>query len=156
MPLSFTAFNAHALDIGKLAPPLKAKLLDGTQFSLASETGNVVIINFWATYCEPCRAEMPALEAYYQKHRAEGLVLLGISIDDPKDEAKVRGVMGAFNYPAALAQDASFESYGRIWHIPLTFVIDRHGDTRKDGWYVENGINLPLLEQTVTPLLREQ
>jgi peroxiredoxin len=154
--VSLTVSSAHVLDIGKPAPALEAKLLDGTPFSLASATGKVVIINFWATYCEPCRAEMPALDAYYRKHRAEGLVLIGISIDDPNDEAKVRNAMGAFGFPAALAQNASFEGYGRIWHIPLTFVIDRHGNTRKDGWYVENGIDLPLLERTVTPLLQEQ
>lgn len=153
---SVTASNAHALDAGKPAPPLTARLLDGTPFSLASETGKVVIVNFWATYCAPCRAEMPALEAYYLKHRSEGLVLLGISIDDPGDEAKVRKVMGAFGYPSALAQNANFEGYGRIWHIPLTFVIDRRGNTRKDGWYVENGIDAPLLEQVVTPLLQEK
>jgi len=154
--LSLMASSAEALDIGKPAPALEAKLLDGTSFSLASTTGKVIIVNFWATYCEPCRAEMPALDAYYRKHRAEGLMLLGISIDDPSDEAKVRKIMGAFSYPAALGQDASFEGYGRVWHIPLTFVIDRRGNTRKDGWYVENGIDLPLLEKIVTPLLKEQ
>jgi thiol-disulfide isomerase/thioredoxin len=148
--------SAYALDIGKPAPPLEAKLLDGTRFSLASATGKVVIVNFWATWCKPCRAEMPALDAYYQKYRAEGVILLGISMDDPKDEAKVRNVMGAFSFPAALAQNASFEGYGRIWRIPLTFVIDRHGNTRKDAWYGDPGIDLPLLERVVTPLLQEQ
>jgi thiol-disulfide isomerase/thioredoxin len=151
-----TVPSAYALDIGKPAPALEAKLLDGTSFSLASATGKVIVVNFWATYCEPCRAEMPALDAYYRKHRAEGLILLGISIDDPNDEAKVRKVMGAFSYPAALAHDASFDGYGRIWYIPVTFVIDRHGNTRKDGWYSNAGIDLPLLERTVTPLLQEQ
>src|SRR5208282_791575 len=154
--LSLTVSSADALDIGKPAPALEAKLLDGTSFSLASTTGKVIIVNFWATYCEPCRAEMPALDAYYRKHHAEGLVLLGISIDDPSDAAKVRTVMSAFSFPGALAQDAHFEKYGRIWHIPLTFVIDRHGNTRQDGWYIENGIDLPLLDKTVTPLLQEK
>ncbi len=154
--VSLTASAAHALDIGKSAPALEAKLLDGTPFSLAAATGKVIIINFWATYCEPCRVEMPALDAYYRKHSAEGLMLVGISIDDPSDEAKVRNVMSVFSFPGALAQDARFEKYGRIWHIPLTFVIDRHGNTRQDGWYVENGIDLPLLEKTVTPLLQEK
>ncbi len=153
--VSLTASAAHALEIGKPAPALDARLLDGTPFSIAAATGKVIIVNFWATYCEPCRAEMPALDGYYRKHRAEGLVLLGISIDDPSDAAKVRTVMSAFSFPGALAQDARFEKYGRIWHIPLTFVIDRHGNTRQDGWYVENGIDLPLLEKTVTPLLQE-
>ena len=147
------AAHSYAADVGNPAPPIEAKLLDGTQFSLAGTSGNVVIVNFWATWCVPCRAEMPALDAYYQKHRAEGLQLLAISMDDPRDEAKVREVMRAFTFSAALARDASFKSYGRIWRIPLTFIIDRRGILRKDGWYGAAGIDLPLLESTVTPLL---
>ncbi|SRR5579871_5197460 len=148
------AIRSGAADVGDPAPPLQAKLLDGSQFSLAGSAGNVVIVNFWATWCVPCRAEMPALDAYYQKHRAEGLQLLAVSMDDPRDEPKVREVMRAFGFPAALAQDASFKAYGRIWRIPLTFVIDRRGILRKDGWYGSAGIDLPLLESTVTPLLQ--
>jgi thiol-disulfide isomerase/thioredoxin len=149
-----TTTQSNAVDVGQLAPALEAKLLDGTQFSLAAATGKVVIVNFWATWCEPCRAEMPALEAYYQKHRAEGLQMLAISMDAPRDEPKVREIMRAFSFSAAIARDASFKPYGRIWRIPLTFVIDRQGVLRKDGWYGDPGIDLPLLESTVTPLLR--
>jgi thiol-disulfide isomerase/thioredoxin len=145
---------ANAIEVGKPAPPLEAKLLDGTQFSMNATAGNVVIINFWATWCVPCRAEMPALDAFYQKHRTEGLQLLAISMDDPRDEPKMREVMSAFTFPAALARDASFKPYGRIWRIPLTFVVDRRGILRKDGWYGDAGIDLPLLESTVTPLLQ--
>ena len=153
--LSLTA-QAGAIEAGKPAPALEAKLLDGSQFSLAASAGNVVIVNFWATWCVPCRAEMPALDAYYRKHRTEGLQLIAISMDDPRDEPKMREVMRAFAFPAALARDASFKAYGRIWRIPLTFVIDRRGVLRKDGWYGEAGIDLPLLESTVTPLLQMQ
>jgi thiol-disulfide isomerase/thioredoxin len=153
---SLAASSAYGLDLGKPAPTVDAKLLDGTSFSSAALASKVIIINFWATYCEPCRAEMPALDAYYRKHRPEGLALLAISIDDPADAAKVRKVMQAFSFPAALAQDASFTRYGRIWHIPLTFVIDRRGNLRKESWYVENGIDLPSLEAVVSPLLQEK
>jgi thiol-disulfide isomerase/thioredoxin len=146
--------HANAIEVGKPAPPLEAKLLDGTQFSLAAMAGNVVIVNFWASWCEPCRAEMPALEAYYQKHRAEGLQLLAISMDESSDEPKVRELMRGFSFRAALARDASIKPYGRIRRIPLTFVIDRRGILRKDGWYGDAGIDLQLLESTVTPLLQ--
>ena len=146
---------SFAVDIaeGKPAPSMELKFLDGTRFSLAEQTGKVVVINFWATWCAPCRAEMPALEAYYQKHRAEGLQMIAISMDNPKDEAKVREVMQAFAFTAAMAKDANIKSYGRIWRIPLTFVIDRRGILRKDGWYGDPGIDLPMLDKTVTPLL---
>ena len=146
---------ANALEVGKVAPAVEAKLLDGAPFVLADQAGKVVIINFWATWCVPCRAEMPAIEAYYQKHRAEGLQIIAISMDDAKDEAKVREVMRAFTFSATMVRDASIKGYGRIWRIPLTFVIDRHGILRKDGWFDDPGIDGPLLEKVVTPLLLE-
>lgn len=145
--------TAHAVDVGKAAPALETKLLDSTNFSLAEQVGKVVIINFWATWCVPCRAEMPAIDAYYQKHRSEGLQIVAISMDDPKDEGKVREVMGAFTFPAAMVRDSKIKGYGRIWRIPLTFVIDRRGVVRKDGWYGDPGIDDALLEKIVTPLL---
>ena len=146
--------QARGPEVGKAAPPYQAKLLDGSQLSDVDQHGDVVILNFWATWCVPCRAEMPALEAYYQQHRTEGLKLIAISMDDPGDEAKVRQVMATFSFPAAMARDANFKGYGRIWRIPLTFVIDRGSILRKDGWYGDAGIDLPMLEKSVTPLLR--
>ena len=147
------AATAHAIKEGEPAPSLEAKLLDGKPFSLAAASGKVIVVNFWATWCEPCRAEMPALDAYYQKHRAEGLEIVAISMDQPADESKVREVMRAFTFDAGLGRDASFRGYGRIWRLPLTFVIDRKGILRKDGWYGDPGIDAPLLEKIVTPLL---
>ena len=139
---------------GKSAPPLKAALLDGTSFELAQAAGDVVIVHFWATWCKPCRVEMPAIEEYYRKHRAEGLRVLAISMDEPDDEAKVREAMRAFSFQGALAESADFKEYGRIWRLPLTFVIDRKGVLRKDGWYGRPSLELKDLEKTVTPLLR--
>ena len=150
------AAHAYALGDGKPAPAFEAKLLDGSTSSLAGSTGKVIVINFWATWCVPCREEMPALEAYYQKHREEGLQLLAISMDEPADDQKVLDFMRAFSFPAAFVRDANTKNYGRIWRIPLTFVIDRQGILRKDGWYGDPKIDLPLLEKVVTPLLLQR
>jgi cytochrome c biogenesis protein CcmG/thiol:disulfide interchange protein DsbE len=147
------AVSAYPIEEGKPAPAFEVKLLDGNSFTLAAASGKVVIVNLWATWCGPCRAEMPALEAYYQKHKAEGLELVAISMDQPSDEPKVREVMRAFTFPAGMMRDSKFREYGRIWRIPLTFVIDRNGILRKDGWYGDPGIDLSSLEKTVTPLL---
>jgi cytochrome c biogenesis protein CcmG/thiol:disulfide interchange protein DsbE len=139
---------------GKPAPRAEAKLLDGSTFSLADQAGKVVLLNFWATWCTPCRKEMPALEAYYEKHRSEGLEMLAISVDAPKDESKVREFMRAYTFPAAMGGNAGIKDYGRIWRVPLTFVIDRQGILRKDAWHGDPIIDLEQLEKLVTPLLQ--
>jgi hypothetical protein len=82
------------------------------------------------------------------------LVLLAVSWDDPRDEAKVRELMKDYSFPAALARDADLRGYGRIWRLPLTFVIDKRGVLHKDDWYGDPGLDVPLLEKTITPLLR--
>ena len=143
-----------AVTEGKPAPSIDAKLLDGTSFKLEGEAGNVVIVNFWASWCAPCRQEMPALETYYQQHKAEGLRIVAISMDDPEDDNQVRAIMRDFSYPAAFKRDADYKGYGRIWRMPMTFIIDRQGILRKDGSVGEPKIDLPMLEKNVTPLLQ--
>ena len=154
---SLLASSAIAADLeGRPAPPLEATLLDGAHLRLADLAGKVVLINYWATWCEPCRKEMPALDAYYGRHRDEGFVVLAVSMDDPADIAKVREAAKAFAFPAALSKNVSARAYGRIWRIPITFVIDRVGVVRKSGWFVGSGFDDAALEATVTPLLREK
>jgi thiol-disulfide isomerase/thioredoxin len=154
--LAFIHTSAYAIEEGKLAPPLIAKLLDGKLFSTESAKGEVVIVNFWATWCPPCRQEMPAFESYYQKHQHQGLRIIAVSLDDPADLAKVREVMSDYTFDAAMEGGSQHKGYGRIWRLPLTFVIDRKGVLRKDGWYGAAGIDLPLLEKVVTPLFEEK
>jgi len=108
----------------------------------------------WATWCAPCREEMPALDAYYRQHRDEGFVLIALSMDDPKDSAKVLEMMKPYSFPVGLARDAEMNGYGRIWRLPLTFVVDRKGILRKDQWHGDPALDAQLLEQGITPLLR--
>jgi cytochrome c biogenesis protein CcmG/thiol:disulfide interchange protein DsbE len=146
--------HAWAIEVGKPAPNIEAKLINGQTFNLAAEAGKVVIVNFWASWCDPCRQEMPALETYYRQHKNEGLRIVAISMDDPSDEHVVREVMRQYSYPAAFKRDANYEGYGRIWRMPMTFVIDRQGILRKDGSVGEPKIDLPTLDKVVTPLLK--
>jgi thiol-disulfide isomerase/thioredoxin len=145
---------AWAIAEGKPAPALTATLFDGSRFDLASARGKVVLVNFWATWCAPCRAEMPAIDAFYRKHRGDGLVVVAVSMDRPADEAKARAVMEDYAFGAAFAKDASFKGYGRIWRLPLTFVVDREGVLRRDDWYEDPGIDAAKLDAVVLPLLR--
>lgn len=136
------------------APVVRAELIDGGTFDSMEHHGKVIVLNFWASWCRPCREEMPALDAYYRAHRAEGLEVIAISIEEPGDLPKVRQAMKDFGFPAALAADGQIEGYGRLWRIPVTFVIDRRGVLRFDGFKFARTLDVPILEKIVTPLLR--
>lgn len=162
-PLHFLLFATVALTaqlcaaadiaVGKPAPEITARTLDGSTMRIAGATSKVTIVNFWATWCAPCREEMPAIQAYYDKHKAEGLQVLAISMDNPSATAEVKRIAQPFTYPIAMKSDADFKGLGRIWRMPSTFVIDRNGVLRRNGHEGEPTVDLATLEATVTPLL---
>jgi cytochrome c biogenesis protein CcmG/thiol:disulfide interchange protein DsbE len=154
--LLFFSVAALALDVGKLAPPYDITLLDGRPFTIEANKGKVVILHFWATWCVPCRKEMPELDRYFRKHHDQGLEMVAISMDDPEDEAKVREAMKTYHFEGALIRQAKMRGYGRIWRIPLTFVIDRKGVLRSDGWFEDSGLDERALDNIVSPLLLDK
>jgi len=135
------------------APALTATLLDGTRFALSDALGRVVLINFWATWCAPCREELPALEAFYRQYRERGLVILAVSLDEPGALDAVRAAMRGYTFSAALASQARYRGYGRIWRVPMTFVVDRQGRLREDLTAGTLQVDQVFLEQHVAPLL---
>jgi len=153
--LLLSAFAAAAeLQEGLPAPAIRAELLDGGTFDSAKHHGKVILLNFWASWCKPCREEMPALDAYYRAHHGDGFELIAINIEGPGDIAKVRRALKDFSFPAAVAASAQTEGYGRLWRLPVSFVIDRRGILRFDGFKFAKALDLPTLEKIVTPLLR--
>jgi thiol-disulfide isomerase/thioredoxin len=151
----FAMPGARALEEGKHVPYFEITLADGKIFKSSEARGEVVVVNLWATWCTFCREEMPALETYYQRHKGEGLRMIAVSMDEAGDDAKVREVMQAYSYPAGVGPASNLKAFGRIWRLPMTFVIDRDGILRKDGSEGDPKVDLAALEKLVTPLLKE-
>jgi cytochrome c biogenesis protein CcmG/thiol:disulfide interchange protein DsbE len=141
--------------IGQPAPSLIVPELDGHEFNLAKLRGKVVLVNVWATWCSPCRVEMPTLSAFYRRYHSRGVEVLGLSIDAAPDVAQVHQVMRQFSYPGALASAARVNGFGDPVAVPVTYVVDSSGVIRAvleaEG---PSGVSDQALEQAVLPLLR--
>jgi cytochrome c biogenesis protein CcmG/thiol:disulfide interchange protein DsbE len=112
----------------KSAPDFELKALDGGTVKLSDFRGKAVVLNFWATYCAPCRVEMPWLIDFYQRYKAQGLEIIGVSMDDGNQErvdafAKETNV----NYTILLGNHSVGDAYGGARFLPQTFLIDRDG-----------------------------
>jgi len=142
-----------AVESGQPAPPLTARELDGHGFDLSALRGRVVLVHFWATWCVPCRAEMPALDAFYRKYHDQGLDMIGISADRPRDRSDVVKMMQPFAYPAATLGDAKVNGFGAPAALPETFVVDRDGVVRTVFRPDQLAVTEQSLSAAVVPLL---
>lgn len=115
---------------GGLAPALELTDLNGTQHSLADYKGQPLIINFWATWCPPCRAEMPALEAVHDKYEEDGLVVLAVNAgEDPATIRQFADNVG-LHFPILLdTRGAAIRAY-QVQSFPSTYFVDRQGQVR--------------------------
>ena len=133
------------------APIQSARTITGAAFN---PDDHVTIVHFWATWCAPCRAEMPILDAYYRRHRTQGLSMLAVSIDQGASTGKLQSVTSNFVFPIARVDDVKMPRRDIPAAIPVTRVYDRHGNlvfqTKGDGRTI---IDAATLERVVTPLL---
>ena len=137
------------------APALAVPTLAGPAFDLAAQRGHVVIVNFWATWCVPCRAEMPMLDAFYKKHKDQGLILLGLSVDTPKALDTVKKIAGTVSYPIAVARDAQANGFPAANALPITYVIDAQGQISATLVPEAEGVTEDKLAALVEPLLKK-
>lgn len=145
--------DAKALEEGQPVPAFEIATTNGL-FRLSEARGEVVVIHLWATWCVFCREEMPVLETYYQRHKTEGLRVIAVSMDKPSEDAQAREIMRSYSYIAGVGHLSNLQVFGRIWRLPMTFVIDRNGILRKDGSEGDPKVDLASLERAVTPLLQ--
>jgi len=117
----------EAVDVGQSAPGLAVKLLNDQPFDLSAERGKIILLNFWATWCPPCRGEVPVLDAFYRENQDHGVEIIALSADRARDRAEVLKAAQAFAYPAAMLSDATTNDFGKPHVLPLTVVIDRSG-----------------------------
>ena len=118
-----------ALAKGKPAPlHFTMKDMNGIDVKLASFKGKVILLNFWATWCGPCRAEIPDLVALQQQY-GDDLVVLGVSIDDPLHKLKPYATEMHMNYPVLVGKDRQDvqDAFGPLWGIPVSVFVDREG-----------------------------
>jgi thiol-disulfide isomerase/thioredoxin len=117
--------------IGKPAPALKLKDLAGKPLDLAAYKGKVVIVDFWATWCVPCREEIPSFNALAKKYGPKDFAVIGVSMDDSTEPIPAFVKKYAVGYPVALGDIALADRFGGILGLPVAFVIDRGGIVRQ-------------------------
>ena len=136
------------------APDFTLRALAGPNLKLAEQRGRVVLVNFWATWCGPCREELPQLAKLHDKYRASGLVLLGVNVDDdPRKAAELAAKLG-LRFPVLLDTDKQVSRRYDMSAMPATFLIDRDGLVR----HVHRGYRAGFedrYEQQIRELLKE-
>ncbi len=118
--------------VGDEAPAYAAVDMNGDSVTLASLRGKVVLLNVWATWCAPCREEIPFLQTLYEKHRGDGLEIIGVSVDARGQEESIKGFVNDFKmtYPVWRDPDERVQSLYLALGVPASYIIDREGVLR--------------------------
>ena len=136
------------------APFESAKTLTGAPFAT---NGEVTIVHYWATWCAPCRVEMPILDAYYRKHHGQGLAMIAISIDQGVSKHKLQDATARYAFNVASVDDVKMPRRDIPRGIPVNRVYDRSGRlVFTEGGDGRSTIDMATLERVVTPLLAKR
>ncbi len=123
------AFNAAAAAEERVVPSLTFTTLSGRDVSLSDYRGKVLVVNFFATWCLPCRLETPELVRLQNKYAGDGLQIIGLSMDKAHARETVKGFVAEFKipYPVGMIRPQATLSFGGVRRIPTTYVLDRQG-----------------------------
>ena len=135
---------------GAEAPDFALETIDGETVRLSDYRGQPVVINFWATWCTPCREEMPLLQETYEAHREEGLVVLGVNVrESPEDVVRFLRQVGV-DFPALLDPNLVVVEQYRVTSLPITFFIGRDGELKT---LVVGGMSKTVLDDRLEKIL---
>jgi cytochrome c biogenesis protein CcmG/thiol:disulfide interchange protein DsbE len=133
------------------APDFSLQDLDGQPLQLANYRGKVVLLNFWATWCGPCRGEIPHFVGLQNQYREPGFQIIGISMDDGPKPVREFYQQFKMNYPVALGTEKMAQSYGGVLGLPVTFLIGRDGQIAAKH---TGEVQMPALEEEIKSLLQ--
>jgi peroxiredoxin len=152
--LACAAAPAANLQPSGMAPDFTLRSMDGPNLRLNEQRGRVVMVNFWATWCGPCRQEMPHLNKLHDKYRDAGFVLLGVNIDDNARAATDLATKLGLRFPVLLDTDKTVSRLYDLGSMPATVLIDREGRVRHLHRGYREGYELTY-DQQVRALLKE-
>jgi cytochrome c biogenesis protein CcmG, thiol:disulfide interchange protein DsbE len=134
--------------IGRPAPTFTVTTFDKRKISLPDLAGKVVVLNFWATWCAPCRVELPMLDGYLRRHPSDDLKLFAVTTEGSVPNSKLQPLASLLSFP--LATSISGRAYGPLEGVPTNYVIDRGGIVRyaRSGAFTEDAF-----DEVVRPLL---
>lgn len=152
--LCFTVFTASAKDAGKPAPDFTLKSKSGENMRLEEQQGNVVLINFWASWCAPCREELPHFEEMQQQYEDLGFTVLAINVDE--DPAKARVLLDdvEVSFPVLFDHKDKVSKLYDVRAMPTTVIVDRDGNKRLTHYGYKSG-DEKKYQTVVKALLRE-
>ena len=158
-PLTFImtcllSLQLHAASIEGPAPDFTLKSHSGENLKLSEMRGNVIMINFWASWCGPCRQEMPILEQIYQKYQPLGFTLLGVNVEEDTNAAKTFLKDVKVSFPILFDNTNEVSQLYQIIAMPSTIMIDRDGNMRYLHQGYQKGVEEDYVQQIKT-LLKE-
>ncbi|PZN94270.1 MAG: thiol:disulfide interchange protein [Alphaproteobacteria bacterium] len=145
--------RTDAPKVGDVAPPFNLTLVDGTKVSSDELRGQVIVLNFWATWCAPCREELPLLDAYYAINQPHGLRVFAITSQDSVPLGRLKKLFASMKMPSVRKIEGR---YPVLEGMPTNYIIDRSGHIRhaKAGAFTLNSLNdllVPMLNEPVPP-----
>lgn len=136
----------------RMAPDFTLQALDGSELKLSDYQGDVVLINFWASWCPPCNAEMPALNTYYEAHKDEGFTIIGVNVKESTATVSKFVEEKGLSFPIALDENSQIAAGYGATGLPTSFFVGRDGEMLG---YWPGILTEEMLEESVTPLLQE-